>query len=97
MKLKGEIEEIGKRFERSPRCRPVHAMLLNAGISCSAYLVQKVLKFANLTGLSTRRKYSKSNYSPEIGNLTEGNFQSSSLHDRWIIEIPQKRYLSGTT
>ncbi len=96
MNLRGEIEKIRKRYGRSLGYRPIHAMLLKAGISCSAYLVRKVMKFAGFTGLPRKRKYPKGNYSPEIGNLIKGNFQSTIPHEKRFIDITQKRYLSGT-
>jgi len=51
MKLRGEIEKIRKRYGRRPGYRPIHAMLLKVGISCSVYLVRKVMKLADFTGL----------------------------------------------
>lgn len=42
-----------------------------------------------------KRKYSKDKCSLEIGNLIKGNSQSKTPHEKWFIDISQKRYLSG--
>lgn len=55
----------------------------------------KVMKLAGFFGLPKKRGYPKGNYSPEIGNLIKGNFQSAIPHEKWFIDITQKRYLSG--
>ena len=94
--LRREIEKLRARLARSLGYRPIHALLVKEGISCSAYLVRKVMKLAGLAGLPKKRKYPKGNYEPEIGNLINGNFQSTIPHEKYFIDITQKRYLSGT-
>jgi len=54
------------------------------------------MKLAGFFGLPKKRKYPKGNYSPEIGNLIGQNFRSNTPHEKWFIDITQKRYLSGT-
>lgn len=54
------------------------------------------MKLAGFFGLPKKRRYPKGNYSPEIGNLIKGNFQSKTPHEKWFIDITQKRYLTGT-
>ena len=54
------------------------------------------MKLAGFFGLPKKRKYPKGNYSLEVANLINGNFQSSTPHKKWFIDITQKRYLSGT-
>ena len=61
-----------------------------AAISCSLYLVRKVMKFAGFFWLPKKRKYPKGNYSPEIENLIKGNFQSAIPHEKWFTDITQK-------
>ena len=53
------------------------------------------MKLAGLARLPKKRRYPKGNYSPEIGDLIKGNFQSKRAHEKWFIDIIQKRYLSG--
>jgi len=93
--LKGEIEKLRALHGHSLGYRPIHALLLKKAISCSLYLVRKVMKLAGFFGLPKKRRYPKGNYSPEIGNLIKGNFQSKTPHEKWFIDITQKRYLSG--
>ena len=94
--LRREIESLRARYGRSLGYRPIHGLLIKKGISCTAYLVRKVMKLAGFFGLPKKRKYPKGNYSPEIGNLIGQNFRSSTPHEKWFIDITQKRYLSGT-
>jgi len=94
--LRREIESLRARYGRSLGYRPIHALLIKKGISCTAYLVRKVMKIAGFAGLPKKRRYPKGNYSPEIGNLIRGNFQSTKPHEKWFIDITQKRYLTGT-
>jgi len=94
--LRGEIEKLRALHGYSLGYRPIHALLMKKAISCSLYLVRKVMKLAGFFGLPKKRKYPKGNYSPEIENLIKGNFQSSTPHEKWFIDITQKRYLSGT-
>ena len=94
--LRGEIEKLRALHGYGLGYRPIHALLLKKGISCSLYLVRKVMKFAGFFGLPKKRRYPKGNYSPEIGNFIKGNFQSQISHEKWFIDITQKRYLSGT-
>ncbi len=94
--LRREIEKLRTLHGHSLGYRPIHALLVKNGISCSAYLVRKVMKLAGFFGLPKKRRYPKGNYSPEIENLVKGNFQSTTLHEKWFIDITQKRYLSGT-
>ena len=94
--LRREIQSLRARYGRSLGYRPIHALLIKKGISRTAYLVRKVMKIAGFAGLPKKRRYPKSNYSPEIGNLIKGNFQSQRPHEKWFIDITQKRYLSGT-
>ena len=54
------------------------------------------MKIAGFAGLPKKGRYPKGNYSPEIGNLIRGNFQSTKPHEQWFIDITQKRYLTGT-
>ena len=54
------------------------------------------MKLAGFFGLPKKRRYPKGNYSPEIENLVKGNFQSATPHEKWFIDITQKRYPSGT-
>lgn len=54
------------------------------------------MKLAGFSGLPKKRKYPKGNYSLETANLIKGNFQSTTPHEKWFIDITQKRYLSGT-
>ena len=94
--LRREIESLRARYGRSLGYRPIHALLIKKGISCTAYLVRKVMKMAGFFGLPKKHKYPKGSYSPEIGNLIKGNFQSKTPHEKWFIDITQKRYLTGT-
>lgn len=93
--LRGEIQALRNRYGYSPGYRPIHAPLIKKGTSASLYLVRKVMKLAGFFGLPKKRKYPKGNYSLEIGNLIKGNFQSATPHQKWFIDINQKRYLSG--
>lgn len=94
--LKGEIQALRDRYGYSLGYRRIHALLIKKGTSCSIYLVRKVMKLAGFFGLPKKRRYPKGNYSLEIGNLIKGNFQSKRAHEKWFIDITQKRYLSGT-
>ncbi len=94
--LKREIEKLRTLHGYSLDYRPIHALLMKKAISASLYLVRKVMKLAGFFGLPKKRKYPKGNYSPEIANLIKGNFQSKTPHEKWFIDITQKRYLSGT-
>jgi len=94
--LRGEIEKLRALHGQSLGYRSIHALLMKNAISASLYLVRKVMKLAGFFGLPKKRKYPKGNYSPEIENLIKGNFQSSTPHEKWFIDITQKRYLSGT-
>ena len=94
--LRGEIEKLRALHGHSLGYRPIHALLMKKAICASLYLVRKVMKLAGFFGLPKKRKYPKGNYSPEIGNLIRGNFQSKTPHEKWFIDITQKRYLSGT-
>lgn len=93
--LKGEIQALRTRYGYSLGYRPIHALLIKKGVFCSAYLVRKVMKLAGFFGLPKKRKYPKGNYSPEVGNLIGRNFRSSTPHEKWFIDITQKRYLCG--
>lgn len=93
--LRGEIQALRNRYGFSLGYRPIHALLIKKGRSISIYLVRKVMKLAGFFGLPKKRKYPKGNYSLEIGNLIKGNFQSATPHEKWFIDITQKRYLSG--
>lgn len=73
--LKREIEKLRALHGKSLGYRSIHALLMNKAISCSLYLVRKVMKLADFFGLPKKRKYPKGNYSPEIENLIKGNFQ----------------------
>lgn len=94
--LKREIEKLRALHGHSLGYRSIHALLIKKAISVSLYLVRKVMKLAGFFGLPKKRKYPKGNYSPEIENLIKGNFQSKTPHEKWFIDITQKRYLSGT-
>jgi len=94
--LKREIQALRTRYGYGLGYRPIHALLMKKGLSFSLYLVRKVMKLAGFFGLPKKRRYPKGNYSPEIGNLIKGNFQSKTPHEKWFIDITQKRYLSGT-
>jgi len=93
--LRGEIEKLRGLHGHSLGYRSIHALLMKKAISCSLYLVRKVMKLAGFFGLPKKRRYPKGNYSPEIENLIKGNFQSAIPHEKWFIDITQKRYLSG--
>jgi len=54
------------------------------------------MKIAGFAGLLEKRCYPKGNYSPEIRNLIRENFQSTKPHEKWLIDITEKRYLTGT-
>ena len=92
--LRREIYSLRARYGRSLGYRPIHALLIKKGISCTAELVRKIMKIAGFAGLPKKRRYPKVNYSPEIGNLIRGNFQSTKPHEEWFISIAQKRYLT---
>lgn len=94
--LRDEIEKLRVIHGQSLGYRSIHALLIKKAISCSLYLVRKVMKLAGFFGLPKKRRYPKGNYSPEIGNLIKGNFQSTIPHEKWFIDITQKRYLTGT-
>ncbi len=94
--LRGEIEKLRALHGYALGYRPIHALLLRKAISCSLYLVRKVMKLAGFFGLPKKRRYPKGNYSLEIGNLIGQNFRSDTPHEKWFIDITQKRYLSGT-
>ncbi|MDA2962134.1 MAG: IS3 family transposase, partial [Actinomycetota bacterium] len=94
--LKREIQALRTRYGQSLGYRSIHALLIKKAISASLYLVRKVMKLAGFFGLPKKRKYPKGNYSPEIANLIKGNFQSKTPHEKWFIDITQKRYLTGT-
>lgn len=94
--LRGEIQTLRNRYGYSLGYRPIHALLIKKAISCSIYLVRKVMKLAGFFRLPKKLRYPKGNYLFEIGNLIKGNFQSKTLHEKWFIDITQKRYLSGT-
>ena len=91
--LKREIQALRTCYGYSLGYRSIHALLIKKAILCSSYLVRKVMKLAGFFGLPKKRKYPKGNYSPEIGNLIKGNFQSAIPHEKWFIDITQKRYL----
>ncbi len=93
--LRREIQALRSRYGHALGYRPIHALLVKKGITCSVYLVRKVMKLAGFFGLPKKRRYPKGNYSPEIGNLIKGNFRSKTPHEKWFIDITQKRYLSG--
>ena len=93
---KREFESLRARYGRSLGYRPIHPLLIKKGISRTVYLVRKVMKIAGFAGLPKKGRYPKGNYSPEIGNLIRGNFQSTKPHEQWFIDITQKRYLTGT-
>jgi len=94
--LKAEIQALRTRYGYHLGYRPIHALLIKKGTSASLYLVRKVMKLAGFFGLPKKRRYPKGNYSLEIANLIKGNFQSQTPHEKWFIDITQKRYLSGT-
>lgn len=94
--LRGEIEKLRALHGYALGYRPIHALLLKKAISCSLYLVRKVMKLAGFFGLPKKRRYPKGNYSLEIGNLIGANFRSNTPHEKWFIDITQKRYLTGT-
>jgi len=72
--LKSEIQALRNRYGYHLGHRPTHVLLIKKGISCTAYLVRKVMKIAGFLGLPMKRHYPKSNYSPEIRNFIKGNF-----------------------
>lgn len=94
--LRGEIEKLRALHGCALGYRSIHALLIKKAISCSLYLVRKVMKLAGFFGLPKKRRYPKGNYSLEIGNLIGQNFRSNTPHEKWFVDITQKRYLSGT-
>ena len=94
-RLRLEIEKLRALHGKSLGYRSIHALLMKKAISCSLHLMRKVMKLAGFFGLPKKRRYPKGNYSPEIENLIKGNFQSAIPHEKWFIDITQKRYLSG--
>lgn len=94
--IRCEIEKLRALHGYALGYRPIHALLIKKGTSASLYLVRKVMKLAGFFGLPKKRRYPKGNYCLEIGNLVKGNFQSKIPHEKWFIDITQKRYLSGT-
>jgi transposase InsO family protein len=94
--LKAEIQALRTRYGYHLGYRQIHALLIKKGTSASLYLVRKVMELAGFFGLPKKRRYPKGNYSLEIANLIKGNFQSQTPHEKWFIDITQKRYLSGT-
>lgn len=55
--LKGEIQAMRTRYGYHLGYRPIHALLIKKAISCSLYLVRKVMKLAGFFGLPRKRRY----------------------------------------